>query len=106
KTIPPGKEAEGAPAETPGNFIEFTSRVFETAKELETARTLGEWQATLREVVDRFFDPTEDVEREMLPVRRVLESLAETGAASGFDEAVELDVLLEFLPSAFGSAIS
>ncbi len=106
KNILPCDEIEGSLAETLGNFIEFTSRVFETAKELETARTLGEWQATLREVVDRFFDPTEDVEREMLPVRRVLESLAETGAASGFDEAVELDVLLEFLTSAFGSAIS
>ena len=42
----------------------------------------------------------------MLQVRRILESLGETGAASGFDEAVELDVLLAFLTSAFGSAIS
>ena len=30
----------------------------------------------------------------------------ETGAASGFDEAVELDILLAFLRGAFGSAIS
>ena len=106
KNILPCDEIEGALAETLGNFIEFSSRVFETAKELETARTLGEWQVALREVVARFFDPTEDVEREMLQVRRVLESLGETGAASGFDEAVELDVLLAFLTSAFGSAIS
>jgi exodeoxyribonuclease V gamma subunit len=106
KNILPCDEIEGGLAETLGNFIEFTSRVFQTAKELETARTLGGWEVTLREVVDRFFDPTEEVEREMLQVRRVLESLGETGAASGFDEAVELDVLLAFLTSAFGSAIS
>jgi exodeoxyribonuclease V gamma subunit len=106
KNILPCDEIEGRLAETLGNFIEFTSRVFETAKELETARTLGGWQATLREVVDRFFDPTEDVEREMLQVRRVLESLGETGAASCFEETVDLDVLLAFLSDAFGSAVS
>ena len=106
KNILPCDEIEGGIAETLGNFIEFTSRIFETAKELETARTLQGWQVTLREVVDRFFDPTEDVEREMLQVRRVIESLEESGAASDFDEIVELDVLLAFLTDAFGSAIS
>jgi len=39
-------------------------------------------------------------------VRRVLETLGESGAASGLDETVELDVLLAFLSGAFGSAIS
>jgi exodeoxyribonuclease V gamma subunit len=106
KNILPCDEIEGSLAETLGNFIEFTSRVFETAKELETPRTLERWQATLQEVLDRFFDPTEDVEREMLQVRRVLESLGETGAASCFDEPVRLDVLLAFLEDAFGSAVS
>ena len=106
QNILPCDEIEGGLAETLGNFIEFTSRIFETAQELETARTLGGWQVTLREVVDRFFDPTEDVEREILQVRRVLESLGETGAASGFDETVELDVVLAFLTDAFGSAVS
>jgi exodeoxyribonuclease V gamma subunit len=106
KNILPCDEIEGSLAETLGNFIEFTSRVFETAKELETPRTLGRWQATLREVLDRFFDPTEDVEREMLQGRRVLEFLGETGAASCFDEPVNLDVLLAFLEDAFGSAVS
>jgi len=91
KNILPCDEIEGGLAETLGNFIEFTTCIFETAKELETARTLEGWQVTLREVVARFFDATEDVEREMLQVRRVLESLGETGAACGFDEAVELE---------------
>jgi exodeoxyribonuclease V gamma subunit len=106
KNILPCDEIEGRLAETLGSFIEFTSRVFETAKELETARTLGGWQATLREVMDRFFDPTEDVEREMLQVRRVLESLGEAGAASCCDEIVDLDVLLAFLSDTFGSSVS
>lgn len=104
--ILPCDEIEGNLADTLGNFIEFTSRVFETARDLETPRTLQQWQAALREVVDRFFDPTEDVERELLQVRRILESLGETGEISGFDEAVNLDVLLAFLTNAFGSALS
>ena len=106
KNILPCDEIEGSLAETLGNFVEFASRVFGTAKELETARTLERWQFTLREVVDRFFEPTDEVEREMLQVRRVLESLGETGRVSGFDEAVDLDVLLAFLANAFGSAVS
>ena len=106
KNILPCDEVEGSLAETLGNFIEFTSRIFATAKELERTRTLEGWQVMLREIVDRFFDPTDDVEREMLQVRRVLESLGETGAISGFDEAIDLDVLLAFLTSAFGSVIS
>jgi exodeoxyribonuclease V gamma subunit len=106
KNILPCDEIEGGIAETFGNFIEFTNRIFQTAKDLETARTLEGWQITLCEVMDRFFDPTEDVEREMLQVRRVLETLGESGAVSGLDETVELDVLLAFLSGAFGSAIS
>jgi exodeoxyribonuclease V gamma subunit len=106
KNILPCDEVEGSLAEKLGNFIEFTSRVFETAQELQMRRNLAGWQVTLREVVDRFFDPTEDVERETLQVRRVLQSLGETGAASGFDEDVDLDVLLSFLDHAFGSAVS
>ena len=106
KNILPCDEIEGGLAETFGNFIEFTSRIFQTTKDLETPRTLEGWQITLCEVVDRFFDPTEDLEREMLQVRRVLETLGESGAASGLDETVELDVLLAFLSGAFGSAIS
>jgi exodeoxyribonuclease V gamma subunit len=106
KNILPCDEVEGGQAEILGNFIQFASRVFETARELETARTLADWQVKLREVVDRFFVPTEDVEREMLQVRRVLQSLGETETASGFDEEVELDVMLAFLNGAFGSAVS
>jgi exodeoxyribonuclease V gamma subunit len=106
KNILPCDEIEGGLAETFGSFIEFTSRIFQTTKDLETPRTLEGWQITLCEVLDRFFDPSEDLEREMLQVRRVLETLGESGAASGLDETVELDVLLAFLSGAFGSAIS
>jgi exodeoxyribonuclease V gamma subunit len=106
KNMLPCDEIEGGLAETFGNFFEFTSRIFQTTADLETARTLQAWQIVLCEVVDRFFDPTEDVEREMLQVRRVLEALGEAGAASGLEETVELDVLLAFLSGAFGSAIS
>ena len=41
KNILPCDEVEGSLAETLGNFIEFTSRVFETTKELETAANAG-----------------------------------------------------------------
>jgi exodeoxyribonuclease V gamma subunit len=106
RDILPCDEIEGSFAETFGNFVEFTARIFETVKELEIAQPLESWQGTLRNLLNRFFDPTEDVEHEMLQVRRILGSLGETSEQCGFDEPVGLDVLLAFLTSAFGSAIS
>ena len=41
QNILPCDEIEGGLAKTLGNFIEFSARIFETAQELETARTLG-----------------------------------------------------------------
>jgi exodeoxyribonuclease V gamma subunit len=101
KNILPCDQIEGGQSEVLGNFTEFASSVFETVKRLESERTLGDWQVILRQVLEHFFSPIEDVEREMVLVRSVIESLGEQGEASRFDEPVELDVVRAFLSSAF-----
>ena len=59
-------KSKAASAETLGNFIEFASRVFETAQSWKRRERSQNGKPRLREVVDRFFDPTEDVEREIV----------------------------------------
>ena len=104
--ILPIDEIEGDLAETLGSFVEFVTSLFQTATDLERARKLDEWQTTLRQIVERFFDPATEVERELLQVRRVLESLGEIGRATNFEERVPFDVLLAHLNRALGEADS
>ncbi|HEY3663186.1 MAG TPA: exodeoxyribonuclease V subunit gamma [Chthoniobacterales bacterium] len=93
-------EIEGSLAETLGHFIEFAEALFGTAGELQQPRTLFAWQETLRQIALRFFPPDDEREPELRRLRRVIESLGETAALSGFEEDVPLDVLLAHLEKA------
>jgi len=104
--ILPIDEIEGGLAETLGDFIEFVTSLFQTASDLEGAHTLEEWQTTLRQIVDRFFAPAAEVERELLQVRRVLDSLGEISRAANFDARVPFDVLVAHLSRVLGDADS
>ncbi len=90
-------QIEGSLAETLGRFVEFSEALFATASELARPRPLREWQETLRQVAARFFNAEEEREPELHQLRRVLDSLGETAALSGFDDSVPLDVLLAHL---------
>ncbi len=93
-------EIEGSLAETLGRFVEFTEALFTTARALEQARPLLAWQETFRQIAARFFAADDEREPELRQLRRVLDSLGETAALSGFDQAVPLDVLLAHLEQA------
>ena len=90
-------EVEGNLAETLGHLVEFAEALFSTAGDLQQPRPLLAWQETLRQIAFRFFPPDDEREPELRRLRRVVESLGETAALSGFDEAVPLDVLLAHL---------
>ena len=66
-------------------------------KVLETPRRLDEWVSTFHEVLKNFFATGEDEESEMQVLRACLEKLARASARSGFDQPVELAVILEQL---------
>ncbi|MBA3651088.1 MAG: exodeoxyribonuclease V subunit gamma, partial [Chthoniobacterales bacterium] len=96
-------QIEGSLAETLGRFIEFSAALFATASALAHPRSLREWQETLRQVTARFFNADDECEPELHQLRRVLDSLGETAAFSGFDDPVPLDVLLAHLAQALAS---
>jgi len=99
-------EVEGSLAETLGHFAEFAGALFATARNLAQPRALTEWQATLREISLRFFEADDEREPELRQLRHVIESLGETAALSGFDEAVALDLLLAHLEQALANSES
>ncbi len=104
--ILPIDEVEGGLAEILGDFIEFTDVLFHTVAELKAPRSLGEWQTILRQIVERFFASTEEVARELLQVRHVLESLGTVSRAAAFTEAVSFDVLVAHLNRVLGDSDS
>ncbi|MEO5717354.1 MAG: exodeoxyribonuclease V subunit gamma, partial [Chthoniobacterales bacterium] len=94
---------EGSLAETLGHFVEFAEALFRSNSELQEARSLLDWQETLRQIALRFFPPDDEREPELRQLRRVIESLGETARLSGFDDIVTLDVLLAHLEQALAS---
>ena len=66
-------------------------------KSLEKPRRLDEWVSTLQGVLKNFFEPGEDEESEVQVLRGCLEKLARASERSGFDQPVELAVILEQL---------
>jgi exodeoxyribonuclease V gamma subunit len=104
--ILPIDDIEGSFAEVLGNFVEFTSALFATVDQVQATRSLGEWQTTLRQLLDRFFAASNDVQRELLHVRRLLDSLGQVARDAAFDEPVPFDVIVAHLTRAFESANS
>ncbi|HEY1582999.1 MAG TPA: exodeoxyribonuclease V subunit gamma [Chthoniobacterales bacterium] len=99
-------EVEGNLAETLGHFAEFAETLFTTARALRHPRTLIEWQETLRQIALLFFPADDEREPELHRLRRVLDSLGETAALSGFADKIPLDVLLAHLEQALENSES
>jgi exodeoxyribonuclease V gamma subunit len=97
RDVLPFDDIEGGAADVLGNFAEFLERLFDALKALETPRRLDEWVSTLQEVLKNFFVTGENEESEMQVLRACLEKLECASTRSGFDQPVELAVILEQL---------
>jgi exodeoxyribonuclease V gamma subunit len=95
--ILPYDPIEGEETRSLGAFTEFVEKLFERATSLGEPKTLESWQEELAAVLDDFFDPGEESDREMPLIRRMLDDLVKTGAASLFDEKVPLQVVRSYL---------
>jgi exodeoxyribonuclease V gamma subunit len=95
--ILPFQAIEGDTAPVLGQFVEFAEALFGTVADLATSRSLKEWVATLNAVLDRFFASTEPAEAELQTIRETLQDLLRQEMLSGFDQPVELAIILERL---------
>jgi len=91
--ILPYDAIEGGESRILGAFAEFVETLFERAVSLGRPKTLEAWQEELTGLLDGFFEPGEETDREMQLIRRMLEDLVKTGAVSLFDEEIPLPVV-------------
>ncbi|MFC1895354.1 exodeoxyribonuclease V subunit gamma [Thermodesulfobacteriota bacterium] len=76
-----------------GNFLEFATELFSRARSFMMPRTLYEWSKTLTRLLDSFFLPDEDTEREMQALRCTLNVLADSQEVSAFEEEIDVTVI-------------
>jgi exodeoxyribonuclease V gamma subunit len=95
--IVPYDDLEGDPAPTLGRLAGFIERLFDTVTDLGQTRSLRDWSARLRRLLDDFMQPDEDNERDHQHLRAALDALTKQHELSRFDDPVDLGVILEHL---------
>jgi exodeoxyribonuclease V gamma subunit len=95
--ILPCDDVEGNAAEVLGKFAEFTRRLFSTVSDLANKRSLDQWVDTFRSIIENFFSAGDARASELQTLRSCLEKLRSCGRRAGFEEQIELGVVLEHL---------
>ena len=93
----PYDHIEGSEASVLGRLLEFTEQLFTHVTSLGQPRSLDGWSKTLTGLVDRFFMPDEDTEREMQLIRRTLNYLGDMKEIAVFDEEIDVNVIKWYL---------
>ena len=95
--ILPYDAIEGAESRILGAFAEFVETLFRRTASLGQPRGLESWQRDLAALLDDFFEPGEETDREIRLIRRMLEELAKTVSLSLFDEEIPLQIVKSHL---------
>ena len=99
--ILPYDHIEGGDAKTLGKLITFLEQLFKSVNSLNQARTLGEWNHVLLELLRLFFVEDEETNPEIQMLRRILDELSQIETLSGFDTLITVEVVTSFLQSLF-----
>ena len=95
--ILPYDHIEGSEARSIGKFLEFIERLFNVVNALQQKSTLKDWHTMLVDILEQFFAPNEELEREMEVLRRRLDDLSGIQDISGFNTAIEIEVVRSYL---------
>lgn len=95
--ILPYDQIEGGEVKILGKFLKFIDRVFTYIDSLDQPRKLGDWHLKLVGIIEEFFVPDEDSEREIEVLRRILDEMSKKEELSGFDQLVEIEVVKSLL---------
>jgi len=95
--ILPYDHVEGSDARSIGKFIEFLNNLFKMLDSLTQKHTLANWQTIFAEILEQFFAPDEESEREIQVLRRRLDDLSANQNLSAFTEPIEIDVVRSYL---------
>ena len=93
----PYPEIEGGDAALLGRFVDFCEKLFRLIPALDAPRTLAEWEASLRELLDTFVDDNDDLADELKRVRSAVRGI---GALTEFHPGpISFEVLRTHLAS-------
>jgi exodeoxyribonuclease V gamma subunit len=95
--ILPYDPIEGGETRVLGSVVGFVEKLFQRAPSLGQLRSLEIWQRELAGLLDDFFEPGEETDREIHLIRLMLDDLVKTGKASLFDEEIHLRVVKSYL---------
>lgn len=94
----PADGVEGDQARVLGSLLEFFTALSAAADRLDRPRTLDEWEACCRALLDGFFAVAgEEEERERLELLELLAGLREAHECSGFSGPLEMEVVRSWL---------
>ena len=91
--ILPYDHIEGINASVLGRLLDLTEQLFTHVTSLGQPRTLNQWSKTLTELLEKFFMPDEDTEREMQVIRRTFNDLGNIQKIAIFDEEIDINVI-------------
>jgi exodeoxyribonuclease V gamma subunit len=97
--ILPYDNIEGSEAQILGRFLEFFDRLVDWATTLVKPRKLVDWHKTLTALIDQFFQPDENTERELQLLRQILAELASREIDANYPDDIELQVIQAYLRS-------
>ena len=95
---------EGGETHALGNFLDFLTRTFDLARNLDRRQSLGAWRSLLKAALNDFFQSDETTESEFQKIERLLDELAGFEDSAGFGTDVGLEVVRAFLTDRAESA--
>jgi len=96
-TILPYDQVEDSSARVLGNFLSFIEKLLSSITSLDQTRTLNDWGKVLLQILDAFILGDEKTEREILFIRKTINSLTSIQQKSGFDEKIGLPIIRSYL---------
>ncbi len=97
KGILPYDNIEGGDAQTLGIFLSFIDRLISWSQKLAQPQSLRNWQITLAALVNRFFKPDENQERQLQVLRNFLDNLADIEDRADFHDDIQPAVIKSYL---------
>ena len=91
--ILPFDNIEGSETEILGRFVEFTEQLFTRVVSLNKPRKLERWTHLLTEILEGFFIPDDETEREEQVIRETLGALAEIQEMIHFNEEIDINTI-------------
>ena len=95
--ILPYDAVEGNDIHSLGKFLDFSDAVFQYARGLTGAKDLRTWSIFFKRLLDDFFQPDEETQRELKSIRSILDNLGKHQADVAFIEKLEFEPIRFYL---------